>query len=491
MAGAPITLPAVPLPKVTKMPWAAGRVQELKDKAMQKAQEEAKTLEAGAGLSPEQTATVNANAANAGSLAAIQGKIKNYRTLYRTLNPSATEEEESKDVSAYASSLIPGNEQIGNWEVRGGSLDGQNYPLSYDKKRGMYKLPDGSISSTPPENWKESPKATGIAAEKLKEYADFIERNPNYEKNGGSIEKWTAEQTASGKGISWYAPTGQIAGGPNGRKYNAWDPDLPQDVKDMFKSQGAMMDKKQQDAMALAAARGASFAQNRIVIAQDKDDPASNVYIPAGLAYKLGFKAPSGAYYQAMEAMLKDATSGPIANEFTAFGTALQHADLLQKAALGLSNGDARLVNSITNDFSVAFGDPAVTNFDVIRGAYQRELTKALTTGHITDSEIAQNGLALPDNASPAQIQGALNGYRALMNSKIAVRIPQIQSALSKFGISTPFTPPGYVPPGGGNGTRKGSKSLAAAMALPINKGKSADEVQKHMESLGYIVTKP
>ncbi len=51
---------------------------------------------------------------------------------------------------------------------------------------------------------------------------------------------------------------------------------------------------------------------------------------------------------------------------------------------------------------------------------------------------------------------------------------------------------PGTTPSqGGGNGTRKGSKSLAAAMALPINKGKSADEVQKHVESLGYTVTKP
>ena len=35
------------------------------------------------------------------------------------------------------------------------------------------------------------------------------------------------------------------------------------------------------------------------------------------------------------------------------------------------------------------------------------------------------------------------------------------------------------------------SRSLSAAMALPINKGKSADEVQKDMESLGYTVTKP
>jgi len=166
---APITTPEIPAYKqisVAPAPpppptWGQAQVLKKRAAAMQKAQEEAKTLEAGAGLSPDQVATVNANAANAGSLAAIQGKIKNYRTLYRTLNPSATEEEESKDVSAYASSLIPGNEQIGNWSVKEGTLNGQPYPLSFDSKTGKYKMPDNTYSSTPPENWKPTEKSAG------------------------------------------------------------------------------------------------------------------------------------------------------------------------------------------------------------------------------------------------------------------------------------------------------------------------------------------
>ena len=38
---------------------------------------------------------------------------------------------------------------------------------------------------------------------------------------------------------------------------------------------------------------------------------------------------------------------------------------------------------------------------------------------------------------------------------------------------------------------KKGSRSLKAAMDLPINKGKSETEVAKHLEDLGYTVTRP
>jgi hypothetical protein len=44
---------------------------------------------------------------------------------------------------------------------------------------------------------------------------------------------------------------------------------------------------------------------------------------------------------------------------------------------------------------------------------------------------------------------------------------------------------------GSSGGEKKGKRSLAAAMALPVNKGKTKEEVKKHMESLGYEVIEP
>jgi hypothetical protein len=44
---------------------------------------------------------------------------------------------------------------------------------------------------------------------------------------------------------------------------------------------------------------------------------------------------------------------------------------------------------------------------------------------------------------------------------------------------------------GAAGGASKGSRSLGAAMALPVNKGKSEAEVEQHLRSLGYNVTRP
>ena len=479
-AGPPVTVTKAPAPT-----WGQAQVLKQKAAAMQKAQQEAGLLAAGAPLSPGQQGQAEATQQAAARWAGLRADIANWDKD----NPTASKEDKDAIYQQLYSKWV-GTTGRGNWETVTGTVadpsdPSKRNPVSYSFDKASNRLTDFNGTPVNPEiasTFIPDPKASGTAAQDLKDY----QNDPD--PNKGTFASWKVKQTTAGKGLVWDTATGQVKGGPNGRRYNAWDADAPQDVKDMFRAQGIMLDKKQQMAMALAAARGASFAQNRIVMVSDPRDPASSVYMPAGLAYKLGFKAPSGAYYQAMEKMLSDATSGPIANEFTAFGTALQHADLLQRAALGLSNGDSRLVNSITNDFSVAFGDPSVTNFDVVRGAYQRELTKALTTGHITDSEIAQNGLALPDNASPAQIQGAISNYKALMNSKIAVRIPQIQSALGRFGIPTPFTPPGYTPPAGSPSVKK-KVSIAKAKLKPQNKGKTDDQIKADIDSHGYEAT--
>ena len=474
-----ITLPAGPKLTVTKappVPWGQAQVLKQQAAAMQKAQQEAGLLAAGAGLSPQQQAVVEANSANAGELARIQGQIKNYKTL----NPDATAE----DVSAYASSLMPGNNQIGNWERVDGTLDGQFYGISYDKKRGVYKLPDNTISSTPPENWKPVAKASGNAAENIQEYNALPNPKPPY-------AQWLSQQTSSGKGLAWDTATGQVKGGPDGRRYNPWDTDLPPNVKEMFASQAKMLDKKQAMAMALAAARGASFANAKMVDVQDKNNPGQNILVPAGLAYKLGYNTPNGAYYSAMTNMLKDATSGQIGNEFVAFGTALEHADQLGRAAVALSNGDSRRLNSISNSLSTAFGDPAVTNFDVVSQVYTGEITKAINAGHVTQSELQDNHALIPANASPEQISGAITNFKKLLNSKINNRVPQIQSALGKFGMATPFMPPGYKPPvgSGNNGNTpatKGTVSIAKAKLKDKYKGMTDKEISDAITAAHY-----
>jgi hypothetical protein len=467
-AGAPTTVAKTPAPApAPHVPWAQAQVLKQRAAAMQKAQHDAKLLAAGAPPSPNQQVITGANAANAGELAKIRGEIQNYKAI----NPDATEEE----VSAYASSLMPGNNQIGNWERVDGTLNGQPYSVSYDKKRGVYKGPDNSLSSTPPENFKPSPKASGTAAQNLADYKS--DPSPNK----GTFAQWLERSKSEGKGLVWDNNTGQIKGGPNGRRYNPWDTDLPPDVKGMFASQAAFMAKKQANALQLAAARGSAAANARMIDVSDPKNPGLNIVVPAGLAYKLGFHTPNGAYYSAMTNMLKDATSGPIGNEFVSFGTALQHADQLGRAAIALHNNDSRSLNYLQNGLSTAFGDPAVTNFDVVSQVYTGEITKAINAGHVTQSELQE------------QIIGAINNFKTLLNSKINNRVPQIQSILGRFGMDTPFMPPGYTAPAGHGASTssvasKKKVSLAKAKLLDSNKGKTEDQIRKEIESHGYEV---
>ena len=97
-------------------------------------------------------------------------------------------------------------------------------------------------------------------------------------------------------------------------------------------------------------------------------------------------------------------TTGGGADELNAFRTAIAHADLLGQAAQALQNKNTRLYNSAKNALATQFGDPDPSNFNVISNAYTREVTKALSAGHITDGEVKTQGATIPQNAGPGQV---------------------------------------------------------------------------------------
>lgn len=171
--------------------------------------------------------------------------------------------------------------------------------------------------------------------------------------------------------------------------------------------------------------------ENRIVpAAADPSNPGDMTYMKAGDAMKKGALAPQSAEHQAANAVAKSATSGKIGEEVNAFNTALAHADLLKKAATALKNGDVRSINSIQNAFSKEFGGTKITNFQVIANAYSREVTKMLSSGHMTDSEIGTSGATLPSNASLDQTLGAIDSYKALASSKMEQRKNQVKQGM-------------------------------------------------------------
>lgn len=114
----------------------------------------------------------------------------------------------------------------------------------------------------------------------------------------------------------------------------------------------------------------------------------------------------------------KKARSGAWADTRLAYNTALDHSDLLLKAADALDNGDATAMNSLKNGFKAAFGWSGKINYDAIANAYNHEVTSVVSKGHITDAEVSSGHATLPDNVNKETIHDVVNSYRSLMTSK-------------------------------------------------------------------------
>lgn len=170
--------------------------------------------------------------------------------------------------------------------------------------------------------------------------------------------------------------------------------------------------------------------QNRIIQVADPDHPGQTMYVTAGTAVNQGYAGTQSASLVVPKNVLKWATTGEGGKMAGAFNTAMQHADLLEQALTALGNGDTRALNSMKNSFKTAFGSSDMTNFQAIANAYSREITKMLSAGHLTDSEISSAEATLPANASPEQIQGAIQAYRALAGSKMNILYDQFQKGM-------------------------------------------------------------
>jgi len=140
------------------------------------------------------------------------------------------------------------------------------------------------------------------------------------------------------------------------------------------------------------------------------------------------FMGKGSATHQAAVAVTKSAIAGKIGEEINAFNTALQHANLLESAARALNNNDPQTINSLKNRLKAEFGATGPIDARVINEAYNREITKMLSSNHITDNEIKEAGGSLDATGFTLdQTLHALDVYRALAGSKMRMRQQQVE----------------------------------------------------------------
>ena len=181
--------------------------------------------------------------------------------------------------------------------------------------------------------------------------------------------------------------------------------------------------------------RASSPALAGIQEVADQNNPGQTTFVPKAALVGGGGKGNAqpilgkgSATHQAAVAVTKSAIAGPIGNEINAFNTALQHANLLESAVRALNNKDPQTLNALENRFKSEFGSTGPITAQTIAQAYQREITKMLSSGHMTDAEIGSAGATLdPNRFTLPQMEAALGAYRALANSKMQMRQQQVQ----------------------------------------------------------------
>lgn len=122
-----------------------------------------------------------------------------------------------------------------------------------------------------------------------------------------------------------------------------------------------------------------------------------------------------------------------IGNQRVAFTTMIQHAELLRQAAKALNNGDVQTLAGLGNAFKNEFGYAGPITAQAIADAYGGEVTNVIAKGHITDAEMAKTGKTLnPAKQNFATVNGVLNAYQALAQSKMNMLDQQEKDAIKK-----------------------------------------------------------
>lgn len=192
--------------------------------------------------------------------------------------------------------------------------------------------------------------------------------------------------------------------------------------------------------------------ENRIVpVAADPNNPGNVTFMRAGDAMNQGVQSPQSAPSVTAKATAKAiAPGGKVGDEIRAFNTAIQHADLLKNAANALHNGKNQTLNGLQNSFKNEFGLAGPITSQAIADAYTREISKMLTGGHLTDSEIGSVGKTIdPRKQSIDQMLGVLGAYQALAKSKMAVTqhaVEQGQAGKADFPAQAPADATHVVP---------------------------------------------
>jgi hypothetical protein len=147
---------------------------------------------------------------------------------------------------------------------------------------------------------------------------------------------------------------------------------------------------------------------------------------------KLNPDYEEGRFQEVNRAMI-EFVPGKKGDTIRSLNTAVQHLDVLDKAADALNNGNVALFNRLANTIAIEFGVPAPTNFNGLKQIVGTELQKAIGGGIGAESDRAQFGKALDASNSREALGAVINSFKLLMGG-------QARTLKQQYEDSTNFT---------------------------------------------------
>ena len=252
------------------------------------------------------------------------------------------------------------------------------------------------------------------------------------------------------------------------------------------------------DVIGKAMASGV-YAPSQVLSARSMSKPFYSKVVAAANEYAKANGSPeilgphgehTGEYFNAANAdgQFKYATNVQTQNTLNKILTLNQPGgdlDILKDATTGLPKLDSKTINKIFNAGATEFGSPAATNYHMALYNMASLMAQVQTGGIPTEGEIQQQLGLMSAAYSKGQLDGALQIARrdiAARGTSMVANNPYLRNQypdIMKLGQDQAA---------GGAASSGKAVSLKAAMALPINQGKTEDQVRADITAHGHQV---
>ena len=144
----------------------------------------------------------------------------------------------------------------------------------------------------------------------------------------------------------------------------------------------------------------------------------------------------------AADKAIRDFGTGEQGKKVTAFNTAIDHLDTLDKLGAALKSGDIKLFNSIANGLGIQTGGSAATMYNQAAKIVGGEVSKAIVPGVGTGKEREETAAAFSSAMSPEQLVGASATAKKLLGGQLSSLELQYQRTTKRKDFADQFLSP-------------------------------------------------